>query len=144
MGLCCVVLRIEGDRNYSVSATFLPLAARSRSITDLHPLLSSERCLNMQAVIAGMFGISELQRRNASPVHICCASALKAKLELDESAEKETAKATINPAWRIVLLQDAVILGSSVGRRLRRVVDAYWCRNRGVRTVMTITRRPLP
>src|ERR1700738_3211369 len=25
-------------------------------------------------------GISELQRRNASPVHICCASALKAKL----------------------------------------------------------------
>jgi hypothetical protein len=70
----------------------------------------------MQAVIAGMFGISELQRRNASPVHICCASALKAKLELDESAEKETAKATTKPAWRIVLLRDAVILGSSVGR----------------------------
>ena len=31
--------------------------------------------LIMQAVIFGMFGISELQRRKASPVHICCASA---------------------------------------------------------------------
>jgi hypothetical protein len=98
----------------------------------------------MQAVIAGIFGISELQRRNASPVHICCASALKAKLELDESAEKETAKATTKPARRIVLLRDAVILGSSVCRGSRRVVDAYWCRNCRVRTVMTITRWLLP
>jgi hypothetical protein len=51
-------------------------------------------------------------------VHICCASALKAKLELDESAEKENAKATTKPAWRIVLLRDAVILGSSVCREV--------------------------
>jgi TRAP-type mannitol/chloroaromatic compound transport system permease large subunit len=46
----------------------------------------------MQAVIFGMFGISELQRRNASPVHICCASALKAKLAVEETAESEAAK----------------------------------------------------
>ena len=30
---------------------------------------------DMQAVIAGMFGISALQNLKASPVHICCASA---------------------------------------------------------------------
>jgi hypothetical protein len=66
----------------------------------------------MQAVIAGMLGISELQRRNASPVHIDCASALKAKLELDDSAEKESAKARAKPAWRIVLVKEAVIVGS--------------------------------
>jgi hypothetical protein len=45
----------------------------------------------------GMFGISELQRRNASPVHICWASALKAKLEVEEIAEIETA----NDAMRL-------------------------------------------
>src|ERR1700687_3696596 len=65
----------------------------------------------MQAVILGMLGISELQRRNASPVHICCASALNAKLELDDSAEKETANASTKPAWRIVLVKEAVIFG---------------------------------
>ena len=46
----------------------------------------------MQEVIAGMFGMSELHRRKASPVHICCASALKAKLSLDDSADTETAR----------------------------------------------------
>jgi hypothetical protein len=64
-----------------------------------------------------MFGISELQRRNASPVHICCASGLKAKLELDDSAENETANASTKPAWRIALVKEAVIFGSSVGAR---------------------------
>jgi hypothetical protein len=66
----------------------------------------------MQAVMAGMLGISELHSRNASPVHICCASALKAKLALDDSAEKEAAKAMTKPAWRIVLVKEAVMLGS--------------------------------
>jgi hypothetical protein len=56
-------------------------------------------------------------------VHICCASALKAKLSVD-SAEKETAKANTKPAWRIVLVKDAVMLGSRVSRWSRRVVDA--------------------
>ena len=63
-------------------------AAISRSITVRQPVLRSARCLNMQAVIFGMFGISELHRRNASPVHIDWASALKAKLEVDETAEQ--------------------------------------------------------
>src|SRR3984957_8033714 len=93
----------------------------------------------MQAVIAGMLGISELQRRNASPVHIDCASALKAKLELDDSAEKETTKAAAKPAWRIVLVKEAVIVGSSVCRRSRRVVDGCLRRNGWLRTVMLIT-----
>jgi hypothetical protein len=52
----------------------------------------------MQAVIFGIFGISELHRRNASPLHIDCASALKAKLEVDEIAEIEAANATMRPA----------------------------------------------
>src|SRR6202022_1016599 len=94
------------------AATLDCLAARSRSITARQPVLRSALCLNMQAVIFGMLGISELQRRNASPVHICCASALKAKLELDDSAEKETAKANTKPAWRIVPVRNAVIVGS--------------------------------
>ena len=59
-----------------------------------------------------MSGISELHRRNASPVHICCASALKAKLALGDSAEKEIAKARTKPAWRMVLVKEAVMIGS--------------------------------
>ena len=51
----------------------------------------------IHAVIAGMSGISELQRRNASPVHVCCASALKAKPEV-EKAQSPKATAIINPA----------------------------------------------
>ncbi len=71
----------------------------------------------MQAVIAGMLGISELHRRNASPVHICCASALKAKLEVDDSAEKgsgESQRPNRPGEWSLV--KDAVIFGSSFGR----------------------------
>jgi hypothetical protein len=70
----------------------------------------------MHAVIFEMLGISELHRRNASLVHICCASALKAKLEVDASAEKEVAKASTKAAWRIVLVKDAVMFGSSGSR----------------------------
>jgi len=67
-------------------------------MTARQPLESSPRCLNMQAVIAGMLGMSELQKRNASVVHICCASALKAKLGCDDSADIDTAKASTAPA----------------------------------------------
>jgi hypothetical protein len=81
--------------------------------------------LIMQAVIFGMLGISELHRRKASPVHICCASALNAKLALDDRAEKETAKANTKPAWRILLEKEAVIFGTFVSRRSRRVVDVH-------------------
>src|SRR5262245_38818025 len=66
----------------------------------------------MQAVILGMFGISELQRRNASPVHICRASAVSAKLWLDDNAETEAVKASTKPAWRSLLMKDAVMFGS--------------------------------
>jgi hypothetical protein len=45
-------------------------------------------------------------------VHICCASALNAKLALDDSAKKETAKAATGPARRNVLERNAVIVGS--------------------------------
>jgi hypothetical protein len=37
----------------------------------------------MQAATLEMFGISLLQSRMASPVHICCASAVKAKPDVD-------------------------------------------------------------
>jgi hypothetical protein len=69
------------------------------------PLLRSDRCLIMQVVIAGMFGISELHGRNASPVHLCCASALKARLDVDDSAEKEAAKASARLTLRTLLVK---------------------------------------
>jgi hypothetical protein len=68
--------------------------------------------LIMQAVIAGIFGMSELHSRNASPVHICCASALNAKLWLDDKAETEAATANTKPAWRILRVKEAFIFGS--------------------------------
>jgi hypothetical protein len=72
----------------------------SRSITVLHPELRLARFLIMQAVIRGMSGISALQSRKASPVHICCASGLKASLDVD-NVEKETTNAAMNAVLRI-------------------------------------------
>ena len=71
--------------------------------------LRSARCLIMQAVIFGMLGISELHRRNASPEHICCASALKAKLSVDEITEQEAAKASAKLALRMRQAKKAVM-----------------------------------
>jgi hypothetical protein len=59
----------------------------------------------MHAVIFGMSGISELHRRNASPVHICCASSLNAKLEVDDSAATEATTASAKLAWRSALVE---------------------------------------
>ena len=89
--------------------------ASSLSITVRQPALRSDLCLIMQAVIFGMFGISELQRRNASPVHICCASELKAWLAVDEMAENAVANARARLIFRAVLLNSVVIVGSHVG-----------------------------
>jgi hypothetical protein len=66
-----------------------------------------------------MFGMSELHRRNASPVHICCASALKAKLSRDDSADTETAKASIKAAWRSLRVKEVAMFGSYRHRGLR-------------------------
>jgi hypothetical protein len=41
------------------------------------------RFLIMEAVIREKSGISELQNRNGLLLHICCASGLKAKLDVD-------------------------------------------------------------
>ena len=71
-------------------------------MTPRQPALRSVRCLIMQAVIFGIFGISELQRRNASPVHCCCASELKAKLAVDETAANEAVKASARLILRTV------------------------------------------
>ena len=93
-------------------ATFLDLAASSLSITERQPELSSALCLTMQAVIFGMFGISELQSLNASPVHCACASALKAKLWPVDTAETVKAIARTKPAWRSLLVKELVMFGS--------------------------------
>ena len=77
----------------------------------------------MQAVIFGMFGISELQSRNASPVHCCCASELKAKLAVDETAENEAIKASAKLSLRTVLVNSAVIFGSCWPGEASPVVD---------------------
>src|SRR5271156_4525874 len=96
--------------NYLLATLLDFAAARSLSITARQPVLRLALFLYIQAVIFGMLGISELQRRNASPVHISCASALKAKPWVEDSAEIETAKASTKPAWRI-LVANAVIVG---------------------------------
>jgi hypothetical protein len=81
----------------------------------------------MQAVIFGMLGISELHRRNASPEHICCASALKAKLWVDEIAEKEPAKASAKLILRTVEVKKAVIFGSHWTGSVEPVADGpHW------------------
>jgi hypothetical protein len=63
----------------------------------------------MHAVIFGMSGISDEQRRKASPVHICCASAEKARLELVEAIETMAAKPRARLVSRIVAEKDLVI-----------------------------------
>jgi hypothetical protein len=95
-------------------------AAASRSMTVLQPALKLARFLTMHAVIFGMFGISELHKRNASPVHICCASELKAKLDVEDSVAIEAANANTKPAWRIVRVRRVAIFSSMVSRGLRR------------------------
>jgi hypothetical protein len=79
----------------------------------------------MHVVIFAMSGISELQRRNASPVHICCASALKAKLEEAESADMETARAMITPTLRAVLVLGEIIFRLLLGRSMRPLFLGY-------------------
>jgi hypothetical protein len=96
----------------------------------------------MHAVTAETFGMAELQSRKASPVHICCASALKAKLEVD-AAQRPAAKATVNAAWRIVFCENEIMTGplciptldnqdrfqdAVVGKRLRLRRSAKWFR----------------
>jgi hypothetical protein len=70
-----------------------PAAASSRSITARQPALSSSRCCFMHAVIFSTFGICELQRRWASPLHRNCASRLKATADCNGAAS--IASATI-------------------------------------------------
>src|SRR4029079_5145536 len=93
----------EGPAAYCAASLPDFWAASSRSITPRQPVLRSARCLIMQDVIFGILGISELQKRNASPVHCCCASALKAKLAVDETAQNEAVKASAKLTLRTVL-----------------------------------------
>ena len=82
--------------------------ARSLSITARQPALRSERCFIMHAVIFGMLGISDEHRRKASPVHCCCASAEKAKLEVVETIETMAAKPRARLVSRILAEKDLV------------------------------------
>src|SRR6267378_1704640 len=122
-------------------ATLPACAAASLSITARHPELRLERFLTMQAVMRGMLGISELHRRNASPVHICCASALKAKLADEDNAEKEAATARAKPAWRIVRLTNEVIGGSCLLAARGPFLMSRPCAQRPGETVTSITRQ---
>ena len=88
----------EGSFASYCSATLCGFAARPLSSSTRQPELRLERFLTMQAVIRLMFGISELHRRNASPVHCRCASAVKAKLGL-ASAVREIATASVAAIW---------------------------------------------
>lgn len=112
------------------------LAAISRSMTALQPADRLERCLTMQAVIFGMLGISELQRRKASPVHICCASELKANPGFEENAANEAASVSARAVLRMV---NAVILGSIGLARVSRSLMPGPCSQCGAATVTLVT-----
>jgi hypothetical protein len=128
------------DLSYFAATLADGCAARSRSSTVLHPLLRLVRCLIMHAVIFEMLGISELHSRIASPVHICCASALKAKLEVG-SAQMQAAKANAKPAWRRILMLSLVMVGFLTRRALRpRLMPGLYSNTTG-RTVMRLTQR---
>ena len=101
------------------AATLDFCAAKSRSITVRQPLERLARFLTMQAVIFGMFGISELQRRKASPEHIDWASELKAWLEVEVTAEIEAATASTTLTLRTVRMKKVVIFGSHWRRVMR-------------------------
>jgi len=73
----------------------------------------------MQASVAEIFGIVELQRRHASLVHACRVSAVQAKLGV-ERADKETAKAAMSKAWRTVLVKSAIIVSSQAAASAAR------------------------
>jgi hypothetical protein len=90
-------------------------------------------------VIFGIFGISELQRRNASPVHCCCASELKAKLAVDEAAAKEAVKASAKPTLRAVLKKAAVIFGSCWPSYVDRLLMVAACATNAAPAVTDIT-----
>jgi hypothetical protein len=62
----------------------------------------------MHAVIFGMLGISDEHRRKASPVHCCCASDEKAKLEVVEIIETMAAKPRARLVSRILAVRDLV------------------------------------
>jgi hypothetical protein len=53
-----------------------------------------------------MLGISDEHRRKASPVHCCCASAEKAKLEVVEMIETMAAKLRARLVSRIFAVKD--------------------------------------
>jgi hypothetical protein len=93
----------------------------------------------MQAVIFGILGISELQRRNASPVHCCCASELKAKLAVDETAAKEVVKASTKLTLRTVLKKVAVIFGSCWSSYVDRLLMVATCLGTAAPTVTDVT-----
>jgi hypothetical protein len=72
-------------------------------------------------------------------VHIDCASALKAKPWLDDSAEIAPAKASTKPAWRRVLVKEAVMVGSCWPARGTRFLMSRRCLKGVAHTVMSIT-----
>ena len=66
----------------------------------------------MQAVTFGILGISALHSRNASPVHICCASGLKAKLagaETEDPRARRAVQDAFVAGYRVVVLMGAAL-----------------------------------
>jgi hypothetical protein len=97
--------RNEPGLLYGLAAATSELAGTSSfSMTARQGTLSFALLVRMQAVIFGMFGISELQRRNASPVHAARASALKAKHDDEAAAETDKARAALRQILRMTLV----------------------------------------
>ena len=85
-----------------VATVLAPSGTSSLSMTARHGTLNFALFVRMQAVIFGMLGISELQRRKASPVQAERASALKAKLDDEVAADAEITNAALRQILRIV------------------------------------------
>lgn len=76
-------------------------------------------------------GISELHQRKASPLHICCASIVKAKPALADNVEIDIANVSAKPARRIARLRKVVMLApiSAAARGARLMLEYALSRN---------------
>ncbi len=86
-------------------------------------LLGWERVLDHAGGDPRDVRISALHRRNASPEHICCASALNAKLAVGDNTRRAAATASATPARRATrprtrLLKMLVMIGSHRHRKV--------------------------
>jgi hypothetical protein len=122
------------------AATLLDFWASPRSITVLHPALSSARCVTMHALIFGILGISQLHRRKrVTGAHLLRFGAEGKVLGRRQRGQRDgksqhQAGLTLCPDERCGRSRLPL-----VSPDWRRVAGACWCRNRPAPTVTSVT-----